>query len=144
MRRLFIPCVLWLLLAMSLAAASPQDVAARWLGYWTAPEGWIYRADLVLAVDPENRVTGAILWTLVKSPRPEEQAKLGLTGTEHVQGDFLPEAGVVRIEGTNLEDPSHILGLDKYRLILSDDATTLGGITSHQGTWTAQILLRKL
>jgi hypothetical protein len=136
-------CLCSALLLPPLRAASPKDLAARWIGYWTAPEGWIYRADTVLEVDNDNAVTGVIQWTLLKSPRPEEQAKLGLTGTEHVQGTFLPEAGAVRMEGVSLDDPNHILGVDKYRLILSDDAMTLGGITFHGGTWNAQILLRK-
>lgn len=119
------------------------DIAARWAGLWTAPEGWIYRADAVLEVDKENHVTGAIHWTLIKSPRPEEQGKLGLTGIEHVRGVFLPEAGVVRMEGWSLEDTNRILGTDKYRLLLSDDGQVLGGITYHHGPWNAQILLQR-
>jgi hypothetical protein len=52
-----------------------------------------------------------------------------MTGTEYVKGTFLPEAGVVKMEGWSLEDPNHILGTDQYRLILSDDGKVLGGIT---------------
>ena len=124
-------------------AASPQDVSATWHGYWLAPEGWVYEADMVLSADADNVVTGSIHWTLRKSPRPEEQGKLGMTGIEHVRGRLVPDAGVVRLEGVSLDDPNHILGTDKYRLILSDDAKMLGGITWHHGDWTAQILLKR-
>jgi hypothetical protein len=125
------------------AAATPKDLSATWHGFWTAPEGWVYEADMVLTADADNNVTGSIHWTLRKSPRPEEQDKLGMTGVEHVKGRLLPEAGTVQLEGVALDDPNHILGLDKYRLVLSDDARALGGITSHHGDWTAQILLRR-
>ncbi len=131
------------LLASLLGAATPKDVTARWVGTWTAPEGWVYQADAVLEAGADNKVTGAIQWTLVKSPRPAEQGKLGLTGLEFVRGTFLPEAGMVRLEGWSLSDPNQILGMDRYRLILSDDGAVLGGITYHNGPWTGQILLRK-
>ena len=132
-----------LLLSPLLGAAAPQDLAARWHGFWTAPEGWTYEADVVLTVDAANQVSGPIHWTLLKSPRPAEQGKLGLSGIEHVRGVFLPEAGVLRLEGWSLDDPSKILGTDKYRLVLSDDGRVLGGITWHHGPWNAQILLQK-
>jgi hypothetical protein len=125
------------------AAATPKDLSATWHGFWTAPEGWVYEADMVLTADAGNNVTGSIHWTLRKSPRPEEQDKLGMTGIEHVKGRLLPEAGTVQMEGVALDDSNHILGMDKYRLILSDDARVLGGITWHHGDWTAQILLRR-
>jgi hypothetical protein len=125
------------------AAATPQDLTATWHGYWLAPEGWVYEADLALTVDADNNVTGSIHWTLRKSPRADEQDKLGMTGIEHVRGRLLPDAGVVRMEGVALDDPNHILGMDQYRLILSDDAKILGGITGHHGDWTAQILLKR-
>ena len=144
MRRILWVFVLFTaLLGPLLGAAIPKDIDARWLGNWTAPEGWVYKADAVLEVDNENKVVGAIQWTLVKSPRPEEQGKLGLTGVEFVRGVFLPEGGVVQMEGWSLDDPHHILGTDKYRLILSDDGSVLGGITYHHGPWTGQILLQK-
>jgi|SRR5579872_1058220 len=124
-------------------AASAKDVAATWHGYWTSPEGFQYEADMTLSVDDQNAVTGAIHWTLRKSPRPAEHAKIDMSGVEHVSGVFLPGSGAVKIEGTSLEDPNHILGMDKYRLILSDDAKVLGGITWDHGPWTGQILLHR-
>jgi hypothetical protein len=141
MRRALRVFLVAFLLVPLLGAAAPKDLAARWHGFWTAPEGWIYEADVVLTVDASNQVSGPIQWTLIKSPRPAEQGKLGLKGIEHVRGVFLPEAGVVRLEGWSLEDTNKILGMDKYRLVLSDDGKVLGGITFHHGPWNAQILL---
>jgi hypothetical protein len=129
--------------AFPAGAADSKDLAGSWHGFWSAPEGWLYEADMVLSVDAQNNITGAIHWTLRKSPRPGEQGKIGLSGVENVRGVFLPECGMVRMEGMSLEDPNHVLGLDKYRLILSDNFQVLGGITSHHGPWTAQFLLKR-
>jgi len=135
--------VLIITAAFPAGAADSKDLAGGWHGFWTAPEGWLYEADMVLTVDAQNNVTGAIHWTLLKSPRPGEQGKLGLSGVENVKGVFLPQCGMVRMEGTSLEDPNNVLGLDKYRLILSDNSQVLGGITWHHGPWTAQFLLKR-
>ena len=105
--------------------------------------GYVYEADAAFAVAPNNTVDGSISWTLRRSPKPEEQAKIGLTGVEHVSGIFLPDSGVLRLEGTSKDDPNIILELDKYRLILSDDASVLGGITWAGGSWEGQISLNR-
>jgi len=138
--------LLVLLFALSTApqsAPSTRDIAGTWHGNWTSPEGFLYEAYMTLTVDGSNNVVGSIHWTLRKSPRPDLQAKIGVTGVEHVNGVFLPDAGVVRMEGTSLDDPNHILGMDKYRLIVSDDARVLGGITWDHGPWTGQFLLQR-
>jgi hypothetical protein len=96
-----------------------------------------------LAVDADDNVTGSTHWTLRKSPEEGERGKIGLTGVEHSRGIFLPNAGLLRLEGTSLDDPNTILAVDRYRLILSDDARVLGGITWHEGAWTGQMLLEK-
>lgn len=130
-------------LPLPAGAAGKKDLAATWHGFWSSPDGFLYEADLRLSVDEENNAVGSIHWTLRKSPRPQESAKIGLTGVEHVSGVFLPESGLARIEGISLDDPNQILGVDKYRLILSDDASVLGGITWNHGPWTGQILLHR-
>ncbi len=148
--RKHIGLIIALFTILSTVAAAPagaadwNDLAGNWHGFWTAPEGWLYEADMVLMVDAQNNVTGAIHWTLRKSPRPGEQGKIGLSGVENVKGILLPECGMVRMEGISLEDPNRVLGLDKYRLILSDNLQALGGITSHHGKWTAQFLLKRM
>jgi hypothetical protein len=129
--------------AVPASAASPQDLVGTWHGLWKSPAGFTYEGEMMLAVDGGNNVTGSIHWTLRESPRPSDREKIGMSGVEHVKGVFLPDSGVVRMESTSLEDTNHILGLDKYRLILSDDARVLGGITWDHGSWSAQILLRR-
>lgn len=129
--------------AFSAGAADLKDLAGNWHGFWSAPEGWLYEANIELAVDAQNNVTGSIHWTLRKTPRPGEQGKIGLSGVENVKGIFLSECGMVRMEGISLDDPKRVLGLDKYRLILSDDLQVLGGITAHHKLWTAQFLLKR-
>jgi len=129
--------------AIPAQAASPADVTATWHGLWTSltDRGYLYEANLTLSADAANHVTGTIHWTLRQSPRANEQAKLNLTGVEYVKGTFFPDAGVVKMNGVSLDDPNHILGVDQYRLILSDDGKVLGGITYDHGPWTGQIQL---
>jgi hypothetical protein len=124
-------------------AEGSNVLPASWHGFWTSPSGYLYEANMHLSVAADNSVTGDIHWTLRKSPHPEERVKLGLTGVEHVSGTWLPDSGVVRVEGISLDDPNHILGVDKYRLLLSDDAKVLGGFTWNHGPWTGQILLHR-
>jgi hypothetical protein len=57
---------------------------------------------------------------------------------------FLPGDGVVKMEGVSLDDPNSILGMDKYRLIMSDDGSTLGGITWDQGAWDALFMAKRV
>ncbi len=135
------------LVALAALAAAPAamgaDVTGKWHGFWTAPEGWSYEADLTLSVGDGNQLTGDIRWTLRKSPREGEQAKLGRSGVEHVRGFWFPEAGAVRMQGISLDDPDHILGTDVYRLVLSDDGRVMAGITAHHGSWTALFVLTR-
>jgi hypothetical protein len=135
--------VLSIAMAVPAGAADANDLAGKWHGYWTAPEGWLYEAHMELTVDNQNNVTGSIHWTLRKSPRSGEQGNIGMSGVENVAGIFLPECGMVQMEGVSLVDPYRILGTDKYRLILSDDFQVLGGITANHGKWTAQFQLKR-
>jgi hypothetical protein len=49
----------------------------------------------------------------------------------------------VKMDGYALDDPNTILGMDKYRLVLSDDGATLGGITWDQGAWDAEFMAKR-
>ena len=133
-----------LLLSPTRAWSQDQAVAGAWEGLWTAPEGWLYAAEMHLTVESGNAVRGYITWTLKKSPRPEEQSRIGLTGVEFVRGTFDSGCGVLRMEGYRLDDPAQILGLDRYVLIIAETGRTLGGITWHHGPWTGQFLVNRL
>jgi len=50
----------------------------------------------------------------------------------------------VKMEGVSLDDPNSILGMDKYRLIMSDDGSTLGGITWDNGAWDALFMAKRV
>lgn len=113
----------------------------RWIGHWTAPAGYIYLADMRLEVDGENKISGAIKWTLIKSPRESELGKQGLTGVEYVKGTFDVQCGVLTFSGYNKEDANGILGLDRYRLILAENLKSLGGITYNHGNWQGSFIL---
>jgi hypothetical protein len=114
-----------------------------WHGFWTSPEGYLYEAVMNLRPGDGGAVEGEINWTLRKSPRPAEQAKLGMTGVEFVRGTYYGATGTLKVDGYRKTDPNTILGLDKYRLVVSDDSRTLGGITWSADRWSGQILLKR-
>lgn len=129
--------------AQGVSTPAQAGIAGPWHGRWTAPEGWIYEAVMSLRVSGSGSVAGEINWTLRQSPRPIDQAKLGMTGVELVRGTYFPVSGTLILEGYEKKDPNTILGLDKYRLVISDDNKTMGGITRHHKNWNAQFFLAK-
>jgi hypothetical protein len=130
----------------ALAQVSDASVQPRgiWAGQWTSPEGFIYLAELHVETAADGSAAGQINWTLGKSPRAQEQAKLGLTGVEFVKGTYNPASRTLSLDGVSKSDPNGILGLDKYRLILAENGIVLGGITWDHGSWRGLIsLVRK-
>jgi hypothetical protein len=119
----------------------------KWDGVWTSVSpkdaGYVYFASFNMTVQPDNSIEGAITWTIKASPRPEEQAKIGLTGTEYVHGVYDEASKMAQFEGYKKDDPNSILSLDKYRLILAPNNQVLGGITWSNGTWQGLISLSR-
>jgi hypothetical protein len=124
--------------SISLAASTQNQsssIGGVWEGDWISPSGYWYHAEVHLQATSDRLVKGQIDWTLKKSPRPEEQSKLGLTGVEFVKGSYDPASRVLVLDGYDKTDPNVILGLDKYRLLLAENNTVLGGITWDNGSW---------
>ncbi len=117
------------------AIASPAGV---WEGAWISPKGYLYQAKMRLQTVSGGKIEGQIDWTLRKSPRLEEQAKLGFTGVEFVRGSYDPASRVLSFDGYAKTDPDLILGLDKYRLLLAENGKALGGLTWNNGSWQGQ------
>lgn len=130
-------------MAQSASDADKTVFSGPWTGRWIAPEGWIYEATMTLQLASSGSFTGEINWTLRKAARPREADKLGQTGRERVRGIYYPNSGTLIFEGYEKDDPNTIIGLDKYRLVLSEDRRMLGGITAHGGQWNAQFLLSR-
>jgi hypothetical protein len=130
--------------ATSSQAQSVQAQAGgEWRGLWTAPPGWSYEAKMSLRIGEAGSVNGEITWTLRRSPRTNDQAKLGLTGVELVRGTYHAVSRALILDGYDKRDPQGILGLDKYRLVVSDNYKAAGGITAHHDKWDAQIFLSR-
>lgn len=119
------------------------DISGTWQDEWTSARGFLYSAVLNLRVSPDGLATGSFTWTLKRSPRPEEQAKLGLGATEHVSGRTNTTARTVTLAGTRKDDPHTIIGLDRYKMVVSDDGRVMGGITWNHSDWLGQIILRR-
>jgi hypothetical protein len=89
----------------------------------------------------DGSIRGKIVWMLRKTPAnatPELAAKVGMTGTELVKGKRKGE-GLLVLNGYQKDDPNNIIGLDQYRLAISDDGKVIGGITLNYGPWTGQL-----
>ena len=116
-------------------------VSGTWRGQWIDHFGYVYHAEMHLGASENGAVQGEITWTLQKSPQEKEQSKLNLTGVEIVRGTYDPVSRVLSLDGVAKTDPNSILGLDKYRLILADTDSVLGGITWDHGSWGGLISL---
>ena len=125
--------------------ADHPDVSGHWHGVWTAPGGWVYEADFQLTPSLAGAILTDINWTLraADTTRTDYQGKVGMTGVEHVRGQFFSNAGLLTMEGYELTDPNTILSMDRYRLVISDDGTTLGGITRDNGDWNGQFIAKR-
>ena len=113
--------------AQTVSAADREALAGAWVGRWDS-ETHEYGATMSLTIGADGSVEGKIDWTLRSSNRPDYKSKVGLKGVEYVRGTFLSSASVLSIDGYRLDDPNKILGIDKYRLILSENRRTMAGL----------------
>jgi hypothetical protein len=123
------------------ARGDRQLIESHWRGKWFSDKGYLYSATVSLRVGQDFSVDGQIAWVLERSPRAEDQTKLGFGATEYVRGKFFPQARVLKIEGYRKDDPHTVIGLDKYHLVIADNDSVLGGITWNHGDWGGLITL---
>ena len=146
--RALLALLVGLLLAGPATAQSEKPLAAAdlsgvWQGQWISSRGFLYTTILTLRVGTDGLATGSFAWTLRRSPRPEEQSKLGMSATEYVSGRTNTTARTVTLEGTRKDDPNSVIGLDRYKMVVSDDGKVMGGITWNHGDWQGQIVLSR-
>jgi hypothetical protein len=145
----FTVCLVCVVISSSAAPQGASDTSTRdrqlieslWRGKWLSDKGFLYTATVRLHVGQDYSVEGQIAWVMERSPRTEDQSKLGLGAAEYVRGKFLPQARVLRVEGYRKDDPHAVIGLDKYHLVISDNDLVLGGITWNHGDWGGLITL---
>lgn len=112
-----------------------QNVVGTWKGEWSNHTGFYYTFILELREDKTGDISGEFIWKLIKSPRSDEQKKLGLTATEYVRGTYNSHSRKLNIKGVRKEDPNEIIGMDVYDLTLSKNGAVLEGKTENHGTW---------
>lgn len=150
MRKLIVLAGLILLGGLT-CAAQTGNVAGEWRGMWTNPEGLVYTATMTLETGPscktcavisDGSIRGKIVWTLRKAGpnvTPESADIVGMTDTELVKGEMKGD-GLVVLNGYEADDPTHLKGVDQYRLAISDNGKVMGGITLNGGSWTGQFI----
>ncbi|MCA8982756.1 MAG: hypothetical protein KDA76_03270 [Planctomycetaceae bacterium] len=126
------------------APLTTSSLIGEWEGEWLSPRGYVFQTTLQLEVEEDGTTSGTFHWTLTASPAGPLQSKVGQRGIEYAKGKFHPKTRTLELAGYEKEDPEEILGLDKYRLVVSDDAQVLGGITWNHGTWRGLLSLKRL
>ncbi|MDP2330338.1 MAG: hypothetical protein Q8M19_06540 [Reyranella sp.] len=119
------------------------DVAGEWQGQWTSPSDYLFTTALTLQVAPDGMASGTFVWVLKRSPLAEEQRKLGLAATEYMSGRFDPVASTLVVAGTRKDDPHDVIFMDRYRLIVSGNGRTMGGLSRNLGDWDGQLFLAR-
>ena len=128
--------------AQGISETDQTALTGPWQGVWTG-RGFEYEGEMRLKVGSAGEVDGAIQWVLRASPREAEKKKIGMKGTEYVRGRFIPEFGLLVLEGYRKDDPDVVLGLDKYRLVVSENRGAVGGITLNHGQWDGRFYLHR-
>jgi hypothetical protein len=122
------------IIAISTLFGQNSEVTGKWEGEWYNPQGYLFEYVLELK-NGRGNLNGEFTWKLIRSPHSYEQSKLGLAATEFVNGNFDSQKQELNLRGTHKNDPQNIIGLDVYKLILSEDGKSLEGITADYGTW---------
>ena len=120
-----------------------NDLTGEWQGSWISPSGYLFTTTLMLQVSPNGAVNGTFVWTLKRSPLPEEQRKIGMAATEYVSGRFDAAAGTLVVAGTSKNDPHDVIFTDRYRLVIADNGRTMGGLSRNLGDWDGQLFLAR-
>jgi hypothetical protein len=143
--------VLLVLLSGLYCAAQSSGVEGKWGGIKNTPERVVFTGEITLetgascktcAATGDGSIQGKIVWCLRNAgtkAAPGMAGRAGKLGTELVKGQMKGK-GLLVLNGYKLDDPNHILVLDKYRLAVSDDGKVLGGLTLNYGAWTGQLI----
>jgi len=118
-----------------------NTITGAWEGKWTNPSGDLFTCEITFNVSQSNNISGNIIWTLVKSRNAN--SKSGLTGTEYIIGTYDPKIRLATFDGYKKEDPHNVIGLDEYRLSLSNDGHRLEGVSKNGGDWQGEIIAHR-
>jgi hypothetical protein len=116
--------------------------AGNWQGQWTNGKGSAFGQQFTLKDDGNGKITGQVVHTLQQTINPQKAGKIGLTAVEYVQGTYDPNTRIITMSGIRKDDPNDLIILDKYRLSLSSDNSTIAGATVG-GKTRGQITLRR-
>ncbi|MEQ1783141.1 MAG: hypothetical protein ABMA14_17430 [Hyphomonadaceae bacterium] len=132
--------------AQEVTAQEQAALAGPWRGVWTRKNSeYEYQAELRFAAPVQGKITGEIRWMLVQSPQAEEQNKIGMRGTEYLEGKYDARAHVADVAGVRLDDPNNILGTDTYRFMMSLDGLQVIGLSlTNDRNWTGRLDLARV
>jgi uncharacterized protein (TIGR03067 family) len=118
------------------------ELSGKYIGTWTGSD-YIYEGELFIATTSDMKVTGKILWTLLRSPNMND-TRIGKSGVEYISGGYDPNNTVYVFDGIRKDDPNNVIGLDSYRLgrSLYDDRL-VGRTKGHDNSWVALFVLVK-
>lgn len=126
-----------------LKEAEKININGDWDGIWTNPQGHIYLLKFSLNIKDPKNVKTAFNWTLNASPVADEQSKIGRSSVEHVKGTYDANKRTLNLEGYEEKDSDKIIGLDKYKLAVSLDGSSIRGRSEHGGDWQGKFSANK-
>ena len=130
-------------LAQTKPDLSANDLTGEWQGSWISPSGYLFTTTLKLQVAVDGMSNGTFVWTLKRSPLPEEQRKIGMVATEYISGRFDATAGTLVVAGMRKDDPHDVIFTDRYRLVIADNGRAMGGLSRNLGDWDGQLFLTR-
>jgi len=106
-------------------------------GHWTKKNTtWDFQYNASITIDSGNKVSGFIVWRIVKTDNSAiayYRGKLNMVAVENISGSYDPAQYHLQFEGTSKNDPNGIIGLDVYDLYLKNN--NISGKTKAGGTW---------
>lgn len=137
MKRIYLSLVL----VLTVLSAFSQASVSYYKGEWTeVNKHTLFTGIFKISIDPNGETKAELVWTYlaIDSANREMmimyQGKKGRTGIEYAEGSFSETTNDLEFEGKRTDDPSLILGLDKYHLKLAANKQVIYGKTETQGT----------
>ena len=120
-------------------ATKKSGLEGSWQGDWKDKSGYHFSFLITLRPTSDKELSGQIEWTLRASPRQSDRKKVGRQGIEFVEGTYDGVRNEITLRGVREDDPYLVIGLDTYKLSLSENADRLTGKSKAGGSWSGNM-----
>lgn len=128
-------------LLISLHNCFSQSSVSYFKGEWTMVNKHdLFTGIFKIGINAIGEAKAEVIWTYLATDSTNKdllemyKGKKGKSGIEYAEGSFSAATNDFYFEGKRTDDPSVILGLDKYHIKLSSNGQAIYGKTQTQGT----------